>query len=424
MVGRLAPTESFRARLAVPADAPAIARIYNEAIAERTAMFETAEHSAEDVLPWLDGLHPLVVVTSDTVVAFAASWEYRPGEHYRGVFELGVYTERQHRRGGAGALAMRTLVTAAREAGAWKLVARVFVENAAVRALLEKLGFREVGTYGRHGKLDGRWKDVVIVEKFLAPIGAVSAVGPSRGYERDEVLTALRSSSPDAIGEALDWARFAVERDAMVDLEVRDAAMLAFFGPSAHGAAVRTRFVAFCRACAAVGRDAARDMFAALFDHLASLPLETELDAFYEAAFVIKQIALGAGVDLREELAPQVPRLVEWLTRSSELPSAMRTRISPGNVSALLLTLADAGAQSAEERQRVADLAWRAKARHGIEPPIAIRTSVAPGAAAVSKVPPPPPAASPEEPTEPPEPKKKRKAKRTTAKPKRAKKTS
>jgi len=48
-------------------------------------------------------------------------------------------------------------------------VSRVFVENTASRALLAQTGFREVGVYQRHGRLDGRWRDVVIVEKLLGP---------------------------------------------------------------------------------------------------------------------------------------------------------------------------------------------------------------------------------------------------------------
>ena len=62
---------------------------------------------------------------------------------------------------------MLALFDAAREAGFWKLVSRVFVENAASRALLRSIGFREVGTYERHAQLDGIWRDVVIVEKLL-----------------------------------------------------------------------------------------------------------------------------------------------------------------------------------------------------------------------------------------------------------------
>jgi phosphinothricin acetyltransferase len=62
---------------------------------------------------------------------------------------------------------MVALMDAARDAGFWKLVSRVFPENAASRGLLQSIGFREVGTYERHAKLDGVWRDVVIVEKHL-----------------------------------------------------------------------------------------------------------------------------------------------------------------------------------------------------------------------------------------------------------------
>jgi phosphinothricin acetyltransferase len=78
-----------------------------------------------------------------------------------------VYTSPAHRRRGAGRLAVQALLDAARDAGFWKLVSRVFVENEASRTLLRTLGFREVGIYERHAQLHGRWRDVVIVERRL-----------------------------------------------------------------------------------------------------------------------------------------------------------------------------------------------------------------------------------------------------------------
>jgi phosphinothricin acetyltransferase len=58
-------------------------------------------------------------------------------------------------------------VEAARAAGFWKLVSRVFTHNAASLALCRACGFREVGTYERHAALEGRWIDVVIVELLI-----------------------------------------------------------------------------------------------------------------------------------------------------------------------------------------------------------------------------------------------------------------
>ena len=66
-----------------------------------------------------------------------------------------------------GRLCLGALITAAERRGFWKLVSRIFPENVASRRLCAALGFREIGIYRRHGKLDGRWMDCVIVERLL-----------------------------------------------------------------------------------------------------------------------------------------------------------------------------------------------------------------------------------------------------------------
>ncbi len=160
----------LEARAAKPGDAAEIARIYNAGIETHEATFETEPRSRADILRWLDGRHPVVVVTrGDEIVAFAATFEYRPRAAYRGVAEFSVYADAAHRREGAGRLAMETLVRDAAEAGFWKLVSRVFPENEGSRALLRAVGFREVGTYRRHARLDGEWRDCVIVERLIGP---------------------------------------------------------------------------------------------------------------------------------------------------------------------------------------------------------------------------------------------------------------
>ncbi len=158
----------MNARRATPADAAAIARIYNEGIEERIATFETRLRAAEDIERWFDGLHPIVAVEDGgEVIAFASTSTYLPRDCYRGIAEFSVYAARSARGRGAGRLAMQALMDAARGAGFWKLVSRVFVENTGSRALLRSVGFREVGVYQRHAQLDGVWRDVVIVERLL-----------------------------------------------------------------------------------------------------------------------------------------------------------------------------------------------------------------------------------------------------------------
>jgi len=149
-------------------DSAAIAEIYNQGIDDRLATFETRARTVADVREWFDGVHPVVVVEhAGKVIAFASTSTYRPRECYAGIAEFSVYVAREHRRSGAGRIALEALVDAAQQMGFWKLVSRVFVENTASRRLLAALGFREVGVYQRHAQLDGEWRDVVIVERLL-----------------------------------------------------------------------------------------------------------------------------------------------------------------------------------------------------------------------------------------------------------------
>jgi phosphinothricin acetyltransferase len=156
------------ARTATPDDAAEMAKIYNEGIQDRIATFETRPRSLDDIRKWFDGSHPIVVVEDNgAVVAFAATSQYRPRECYAGIAETSVYVARAYRRKGAGRMALEALIDAAQQAGFWKLLSRVFPENVASRGLIRQLGFREVGTYEKHGKLDGQWRDVVIVERLI-----------------------------------------------------------------------------------------------------------------------------------------------------------------------------------------------------------------------------------------------------------------
>ena len=170
------------ARPATAADAADIARIWNEGIEERVATFETSPRTRSGIAAWMaakEARYPTVVVEeSGRVIAWAAASEYRARDCYAGVGEFSVYVARTARGRGAGQRAMEALIDAAERAGLWKLVSRVFPENTASLRLLGSVGFREVGTYQRHGKLDGRWRDVVIVERLIGEAAASRPAGP------------------------------------------------------------------------------------------------------------------------------------------------------------------------------------------------------------------------------------------------------
>ena len=157
----MAPELQVRAFSA--ADAPAVAAIYNQGIAERIATFETEPRSPSTMAEQFGkraDTHPAIVVEqAGEVVAVAWTSEYRPRRAYAGIAETSVYVAKDARGQGLGRLALASVIDAAERKGFWKLVSRIFPENAASRRLCATLGFREVGVYHRHGKLDGVWRD-------------------------------------------------------------------------------------------------------------------------------------------------------------------------------------------------------------------------------------------------------------------------
>lgn len=158
-------------RTAVPADAAAIAAIYNLGIAERSSTFETVPRTAADMEQRLADLerYPLLVATdaAGAVLGWAGLSGYRPRDCYAGIGEFSVYLDTAARGRGIGRQLLQALIEVAREHGYWKLLSRVFLFNTASRALCRSVGFREVGIYEKHGQLEGRWLDVVIVERLI-----------------------------------------------------------------------------------------------------------------------------------------------------------------------------------------------------------------------------------------------------------------
>lgn len=195
--------DEFVSRAATPEDAPRIAEIYNEGIADRIATFEIEPRTAADIGAWFARPYPIVVVeVGGQVSAFAALSRYRDRACYAGIAEFSVYVAREARGQGLGHAAMSALLAAAEAAGFWKLVSRVFVENEGSRRLLRRIGFREVGVYEKHGKLDGIWRDVMIVE-YLIPANLDRPDGPLPPPGQPP-MTPSRQASPaseDAAGE-------------------------------------------------------------------------------------------------------------------------------------------------------------------------------------------------------------------------------
>jgi phosphinothricin acetyltransferase len=152
-------------------DAAAIAEIYNQGILGRQATFETRLRTPDDILETLRagaGRFPyLVAEIGGVVTGWASVSTYRPRDCYAGIGEFSIYVHEDWRHAGVGRVLLPVLIDAAGKAGFWKLLSRVFPENTASLRLAAACGFREVGTYEKHGQLDGVWRDTVIIERLI-----------------------------------------------------------------------------------------------------------------------------------------------------------------------------------------------------------------------------------------------------------------
>src|SRR6266481_127856 len=138
----------------LPVDWPAVCEIYLEGIASRQATFETQAPSWE---VWDASHSPFARLVAR--------------EAYAGVAEISVYVAQSKRGFGLGRHLLGALVAAAEENGIWSLQAVMFAENAASIALHRRSGFRDVGRRERIAKLDGAWRDTLLLERRSRKIG-------------------------------------------------------------------------------------------------------------------------------------------------------------------------------------------------------------------------------------------------------------
>ena len=151
-------------------DWPAVRSIYLEGIATGNATFEKIAPEWER---WNEGHLPacrLVARARDEVVGWAALSPVSRRPVYAGVAEVSVYISARARGQGVGTALLSRLVEDSEQAGIWTLQAGIFPENTASIQLHQRAGFRMVGIRERLGSMDGRWRDVVLLERRSAII--------------------------------------------------------------------------------------------------------------------------------------------------------------------------------------------------------------------------------------------------------------
>lgn len=153
------------------ADWPSVRAIYLEGIATGNATFA---QTAPDWPEWDAGHLPccrLVAQIDEAVLGWAALSPYSGRYVYCGVAEVSIYVAEPARGSGIGSTLLQTLIDASEAAGIWTLQAGIFPENTASIQLHRRGGFRMVGTRERLGCMNGRWRDVVLMERRSSVVG-------------------------------------------------------------------------------------------------------------------------------------------------------------------------------------------------------------------------------------------------------------
>lgn len=161
---------SITTRPASAADLEAIRTIYNQGIEDRIATLDTDAKSPEDIAAWWsqhdDRYAVLVATKQNAVVGWASLNRFSHRCAHSSIADLSVYVARSERGKSIGKLLLSDLERRAR--GSFhKIVLHALNDNVAGKRLYAGLGFREVGVFREHGRLDGTFVDVVAMEKLL-----------------------------------------------------------------------------------------------------------------------------------------------------------------------------------------------------------------------------------------------------------------
>lgn len=156
-------------RDASEADLAAIMEIYNDAVANTTAIWNETLVDLGNRQEWFrlrmsKGFPVLVAEVDGQVAGYASYGDWRAFEGFRHSVEHSVYIHSAHRGAGLGRQLMQALIGKAGERGIHVMIACVEAGNAASIRLHESLGFRNVGTFSEVGTKFGRWLDLTCLE--------------------------------------------------------------------------------------------------------------------------------------------------------------------------------------------------------------------------------------------------------------------
>jgi len=148
-----------------------VAGIYREGIETGNATFQKEIPSWEE---W-NSAHlkkcRIVACHENEIIGWAALMPVSGRYVYSGVAEVSVYVSNKFKEQKIGTRLLETLISESEKEGIWTLQASIFRENDASLKLHKALGFREVGYREKIGKMDGGWRDTILLERRSRIVG-------------------------------------------------------------------------------------------------------------------------------------------------------------------------------------------------------------------------------------------------------------
>jgi L-amino acid N-acyltransferase YncA len=142
-----------------------VADIYKQGIETGNATFET------EIPEWSswDSSHlrscRIVAEYSNSIIAWAALVPVSVRKVYRGVAEVSIYVSEKYRGSGIGTKLLEQLIAESEKENIWTLQAVIFPENSASLLIHQNLGFRKVGVREKIGKMNGKWRDTILLDR-------------------------------------------------------------------------------------------------------------------------------------------------------------------------------------------------------------------------------------------------------------------
>ncbi|SIQ32653.1 phosphinothricin acetyltransferase [Chryseobacterium sp. RU37D] len=163
---------NYELRRMLPNDEIRVLEIFKQGIEGGMATFETEVPTPE---AWnMDYYHDcrwVLETEKNEIVGWCALKLVSKRECYKGVAEVSIYFDNNYQGKGLGSVLLKKMILDSESHGFWTLQANIFSENEASISFHHKNGFRTVGIRKKLGKLNGQWKDIIMLEKRSEAVG-------------------------------------------------------------------------------------------------------------------------------------------------------------------------------------------------------------------------------------------------------------